>query len=291
MSASAFKTLYTHMIQNGGNYSALPQALLKKDLQVFVKETKPYFLVSDSFFYVPAYFTQAAVNEYNSKFPNVKIADLDKKVIVITKWSLELIKVNSADVFTSYAGVECRLIVHSFKPQLKESLHPTRYPTNLYRDDEFKTTIQAFRHQQVVAAASKSKNDMAPISGGGNVSQGVLKNSCGEWKFTEGNTKVVAVSDGKAKKSVPTAAAKVSSGKKAATKKAAKAAKKGSAVDALETAGTKAGKSSKVGKKSATRRAPATPEGGKATQGSTSRMTVKAYQNWLEKVKSKKAKK
>lgn len=290
MSASAFKTLYTHMIQNEGNYSALPQALLKKDLQVFVKETKPYFLVSDSFFYVPAYFTQPAINEYNSKFPNVKVADLGNKVIVITKWSLELVKVNSTDVFTSYAGVECRLIVHSFKPQLKESLHPTRYPTNLYRDDEFKTTIQAFRHQQVVAAAAKTKNDMAPISGGGNVSQGVLKNSCGEWKFTEGNTKTVSVSDGKAKKSSASAPAKVA-GKKGAAKKAAKGGKKGSAVDALEAAGTKAGKSSKAGKKSAPRRAPATPEGGKGTQGSTSGMTVKAYQNWLEKVKTKKARK
>ena len=141
MSASAFKTLYTQMIQNGGDYSALPQAMLKKDLQVFVKETKPYFLVSDSFFYVPAYFTQAAITEYQSKFPQVNVLDLDGKVIVITKWTLELRRVNSAEVFTSYAGVECRLIVHSFRSQLKKSVLPTRYPTNIYRDDEFKTTI------------------------------------------------------------------------------------------------------------------------------------------------------
>ena len=70
---SAFKTLYTQMIQAGGNYDALPSNLRKKDLQVFVKETRPYYLVSDSFFYVPAYFTQAALNEYNSKFPTVNI--------------------------------------------------------------------------------------------------------------------------------------------------------------------------------------------------------------------------
>merc|ERR1711893_151096 len=129
MSASAFKTLYTHMIQNGGDYSALPKDLLRKDLQVFVKETKPYFLVSDSFFYVPAYFTQAALTDYQSKFPQVNVLDLENKVIVITKWTLELRRVNSAEVFTSYAGVECRLIVHAFKPQLKESLHPARYPS------------------------------------------------------------------------------------------------------------------------------------------------------------------
>ena len=73
-------------------------------------------MVSDSYFYVPAYFTQAALNEYNTKFSQVNILDLESKVIIITKWSLELRKVNSSEVFTSYSGLECRLIVHSFKP-------------------------------------------------------------------------------------------------------------------------------------------------------------------------------
>merc|ERR1712242_86676 len=103
---SAFKTLYTQMIEAGGNYDALPNNLRKKDLQVFVKESRPYFLVSDSFFYVPAYFTQAALTEYNSKFTQVAVQDLEAKVIIITNWSLELRKVNSTDVFTSYAGLE-----------------------------------------------------------------------------------------------------------------------------------------------------------------------------------------
>ena len=163
---SAFKTLYTQMIENGGDYDSLPKDILKKDLQVFVKETRPYFLVSDSFFYVPAYFTQGALNDYNSKFPSMNILDLEGKVIVITKWTLELRRVNSQEVFTSYAGVECRLIVHAFKPQLKEQLHPTRFPTNLYRDDEFKTTIQALRHKQVTDAAGAKAVGMAPIVGG-----------------------------------------------------------------------------------------------------------------------------
>lgn len=280
MSASAFKTLYTQMIENGGDYDALPKDLLRKDLQVFVKETKHHFLVSDSFFYVPAYFTKAALTEYQSKFPTVNVSELEGKVIVITKWTLELRKVNSAEVFTSYAGVECRLIVHSFKPQLKESLHPTRYPTNLYRDDEFKTTIQAFRHQQVLAAAAGKKIEMAPIVGGKNVvSQGVLANSCGEWQFKEGNTKVETLGGGKPTKKETTAAPKARGGKKASTKKAtAKAAAKGvTAVDALAAAtGVKkaGGKTSRTGKKSVTSRPPATPEGGKRTKGSTSGMTV-----------------
>lgn len=301
MSASAFKTLYTQMIENGGDYDALPKDLLRKDLQVFVKETKPYFLVSDSFFYVPAYFTKAALTEYQSKFPTVNVLDLEGKVIVITKWTLELRKVNSTEVFTSYAGVECRLIVHSFKPQLKESLHPTRYPTNLYRDDEFKTTIQAFRHQQVCAAAAGKKIEMAPITGGKNVvSQGVLANSCGEWQFKEGNTKVeVLAGSGKQPKKETATAPKAKGGKKASAKKStAKAAAKGTtSVDALTAAAAStsvkksAGKSSRTGKKSVTSRPPATPEGGKRTKGSTSGMTVPQYRKFLSSLQGKGGKK
>jgi|Transcript_11467 hypothetical protein len=291
MSASAFKTLYTQMIQNGGDYNALPKDLLKKDLQVFVKETKPYFLVSDSFFYVPAYFTQAAITEYQSKFPQVNVLDLENKVIVITKWSLELRRVNSTEVFTSYAGVECRLIVHSFKPQLKESLHPTRHPTNLYRDDEFKTTIQAFRHGQVVAAAASKKVEMAPITGGkGQVSQGILANSCGQWQFKEGNTKVVSLGGGK-KASQGAASAVKSKGGKKVTKKVAKASgKAAAAVDSLMSGAqkTKSGKKS-TGKKSTTSKPPATPDAGKRT-GSTSNMTVAQYRAYLQQVKKLKKK-
>lgn len=66
---------------------------------------------------------------------------MTEKVIVVSQWSLDLKRVDSSRVFTSYAGLEVRLIVHSFKPQLGEALHPVRHPTNLYRDDEFKTCI------------------------------------------------------------------------------------------------------------------------------------------------------
>ena len=282
---SAFKTLYTQMIEAGGNYDALPSNLRKKDLQVFVKESRPYFLVSDSFFYVPAYFTQAALTEYNSKFPQVAVTDLEAKVIIITNWSLELRKVNSTDVFTSYAGLECRLIVHSFKPQLKvENLHPTRYPTNLYRDDEFKTTVQAFRHKQVVAAAASKPSSMPAIgSGKGAVSQGILANSCGDWSFKEGNTKTVQLGGGKAKKSGGDSKVAVKGGSKKSAKKAAVKGK-ASTVAALVASG----KASK-GKKSISKAKPSPGTGKRTKPRSTSAMTVKQYQEYLKKVGSKKA--
>jgi hypothetical protein len=272
------------MIEAGGNYDALPASLLKKDLQVFVKESRPHFLVSDSFFYVPAYFTPGAMSEYNTKFSSVNVTDLESKVIVITKWSLELRKVDSTTCFTSYGGLECRLIVHSFKPQLKENLHPTRYPTNLYRDDEFKTTIQAFRHGQVCAAAASKASSMPAIgSGKGNVGQGVIANSCGEWSFKEGNTKTVALGGGKAKKASADTGVKVKGGKGKIAKKSVKG--KGSAVAAAV-----AGKASK-GKKSTGAKHTASPGGKRTKPRSTSAMTVKQYQAYLKSVQGKKAKK
>jgi len=46
-------------------------------LKVFVKETSPYFLISDSYFYVPAYFTQAALDDFEKKFPSTKVGELN----------------------------------------------------------------------------------------------------------------------------------------------------------------------------------------------------------------------
>ena len=109
-------------------------------------------------------------------------------------------KVDSNQVWTSYAGLEVRLIVHEFKPEMSGSVSLPRHPSNLYRDDEFKTTIQNFRHTQVVAAAAKGGSGAPAIgSGKGNVSQGVLNNSCGEWSFKEGNTKTISLGGGRKK--------------------------------------------------------------------------------------------
>jgi hypothetical protein len=55
--ASAFKTLFTDIINADGDIDRQNKTLAKQSLKLFLKETSPYFLVSDSFFYVPAYFT------------------------------------------------------------------------------------------------------------------------------------------------------------------------------------------------------------------------------------------
>lgn len=142
---SAFKQLFTEILAQGGDFSKVSKDL-KRPLKTYVKESYPYFLVTDGYFFVQAYFTKEAVAEFRSKFSNVNITDLHDRVVVLNQWSLELRKVNSAEVFTSYGNIEVRLVVHSFKPNLNERLNPNRYPINLFRDDELKTQIQQFRH-------------------------------------------------------------------------------------------------------------------------------------------------
>lgn len=243
---SAFKQLFTDMLNQGGDFSKVSKDL-KKPLKTYVKESYPFFLVTDGYFFVQAYFTKEAVAEYKSKFGNVNITDLHDRVVVLNTWSLEMRKVNSAEVFTSYGNLEIRLIVHSFKPNLNERLNPTRYPINLFRDDEIKTQIQQFRHAAVQASLAKSvKNDSLPdiakvsTASKAKVEGGIVKASTtkgddfSEFTFKEGNTAVVSLKDifvqekGKeaaTKTAEPAAAPKVKGGK-AAAKAASKSAGK-----------------------------------------------------------------
>lgn len=283
---SAFKTLFTDAILAGGDPAKFDKNLQKQLLKVFVKETQPYFLVSDSFFYVPAYFTKAALDEFGKKFPSVKVQDLTEKVIMITNWSLELKRVDSNAVFTSYGGIEVRLIVNSFKPQLNETLHPTRWPTNLYRDDEFKTTIQQMRHNSVRAAVAKLPTPDVPLFSKGDVSQGVVSSKGDDWQIREGNTAVVAMSGGRRADAGVSGAAKVKAG--ASAKRVAKAAAKGAKT--TKTASNVVGKvaaynpaaKKPVGKKSATAAGKTTVTGGKASAvGTVDEMTMSKFKKYL----------
>ena len=130
-----------------------------------MKESFPHFLVTDNYFYVASYFTKKAVDDFKGKYPNVNITDLKGKVIIISDWTLEVNRVDSADIFTSYAGIEIRLIVKAFKANIseKDRVTLTRYPTNLFRDDEMKTLIQSYTHQCLTDNVKTSlKNESLP---------------------------------------------------------------------------------------------------------------------------------
>jgi len=117
---SAFKQLYSSMINADGNFSAAQSGFSEKSgklrtIKCFVKESFPHFLVTDNHYYVPCYFSKKAVDTFKSQHAGVNIVDLKSKVIEISDWSLDMAKVDSSSVFTSYAGIEIRLVVNGFK--------------------------------------------------------------------------------------------------------------------------------------------------------------------------------
>ena len=138
---SDLKNLFSDMIRNRGDFSKVKNR--NQHFKCFVKESYPHFLVNDNHYYVQAYFTKRAVDGFKSKNDNINIVVLKSRVITITDWTLETNIVNSGDIFTSYGGLEVRLIVKAFKlnQQDKDKVVLSRHPVNLYRDDEMKTLI------------------------------------------------------------------------------------------------------------------------------------------------------
>lgn len=250
---SAFKQLFTEVLAQGGDFSKVSKDL-KRPLKTYVKESYPHFLVTDGYFFVQAHFTKEAVAEFKSKFSNVNITELHDRVIVLNSWSLELHRVNSAEVFTSYGNIEIRLVVHSFKPNLNERLNPTRYPINLFRDDELKTQIQHFRHTALQAAAGKAKADLPDLAKVQAASkskvEGIVKVGSGkgddfsDFSFKEGTTATLSLKEihfqekgGKGDAAGAAPVPKVKGGAKGAKKAASKSA--GKAAKAAKKEGSK----------------------------------------------------
>jgi hypothetical protein len=306
--SSAFKQLYSEMFKSDG---ASPSTT--KSIKCYVKESFPYFLVTDGYFFVPAYFTKKAVDEFQSKFSNLSITDLRSKVIVIQDWSLEMTRVNSANVFTSYGGIECRLIVKSFKPVTQDMDHSTlsRHPVNLYRDDEMKTLIQNYIHGCVQGAVDggvkENVLDITKFQAKGDVKQGIVSFSSGasfsSYSFKEGKTQTVDLSAIFKQEKGPEALKKVTAGgaaggkakvvggaKKAAGPKAGlKAASKG-----VASVVEKLAKFTPGGRKSAVKRSTAKivtkaptlqSPGGAQEAGTTDHATMKDFRKMISYLK------
>lgn len=195
---SALKDLVQAMLNANGDFSRIPASTRSKKLTFYVKESYPHFLVTDNFYYTSVYFTKKALDDFRSR-SNDHVVDLKSKVISITDWSLELSRVDSSNSanFTSYGGIEARLIARAFSVQNKGGANVvlSRHPGNLYRDADVKTAIQNFTHGQIVAAANNAKAALPDISNfksNANVNGGVVA-AATAWSFKEGKTATVSM--------------------------------------------------------------------------------------------------
>ena len=161
---SAFKTLLNELLLKNGDFSKINEKIRNSKIKCWVKETYPRFLVSDGSFFMSAYFTEDCYQKcHQGKEININLTDLNDGLILVTKWAVELTKVNSAEEFTSYGGLEMRLIIHEFKIREAEQMKLKKYPTNLYRDNDAKNLMLQYICdqrlpfvQKVVAANDKS---------------------------------------------------------------------------------------------------------------------------------------
>ena len=125
------------MLKANGDANAAMKAIGgKKSIMCFVKESFPHFLVADDHFFVPAYFTSKAVSDFKGKNSSVSITDLKGKVISLTDWSIEMAKSSS---WTSYGGMEIRLVVKGFNASGNNKASNAANAHNIYRDMEIKT--------------------------------------------------------------------------------------------------------------------------------------------------------
>ena len=278
--SSAFKSLYSDMLRSGGSAN-----VPKKTIKCYVKESFPHFLVTDGFFYVACYFTKQAVSEFHSKFSNMNITDLRSRVIVISDWSLECANVNSSNVFTSYGGVEVRLVVRSFKPVTTDKDTPalTRHPVNLFRDEEIKNLINNAHH---AAAVKSARGNMPEINASAKGVAAGIVSGAGRASFKTGNTATVDMNAifKQEKGSLPSAGKGVSGG--ARVKGGAKAGKAGASRSKSNVARALTKSTPGANKKSTVRvksRAGLTP----TAKGTTDNSTMRQFKKMMGKIKRK----
>ena len=109
---SAFKQLITNFLACGGDKLKLDKKFTKT-IRVCVKEVTPQFVLTDGQFTLSGYITKEAFNHYTKNDPANKlpITELREYMLNLDKWTIDLVQVKSSESFTSYAGLEMRLII------------------------------------------------------------------------------------------------------------------------------------------------------------------------------------
>ena len=131
------------MIEANGDMDKM-QKKFKGPLRCSVKETYPNFLITDGSYYISAYFTEKSYKQFRDENSSLRVTDLMDIMVQINKWTIELIGSANHKTFTSYAGVEMRMIIHQMDIKKDYKVELKKYPTNLYRDDLMKQVISQY---------------------------------------------------------------------------------------------------------------------------------------------------
>jgi len=125
----------------------LPMSL-KKQLRVFIVELIPNILISDGHNFLEAVFTKESINDFRKNFSHVKFSSLRDKVIIVSKWTLQIETVDSKQVYNSFNNFSIKVVVEQFKPVMHETLNSriTHGAVSIFRDNDIQTLIKSYRH-------------------------------------------------------------------------------------------------------------------------------------------------
>lgn len=144
-SEAPFKMIATELLAVGADPMQLPRAL-RQPFQCFVRETYPYFMVTDGYHYINLNFTFDALAKFQ-KETGMSTCDTQHFLVCVDNWSVELgLVANSRTDFMSCSNLTFKFVVHHMSLVTKEKLQMADHlwPANLYRDPEMRAHINCF---------------------------------------------------------------------------------------------------------------------------------------------------
>jgi hypothetical protein len=150
-SQADFKKVVLSFLENNGDFDAVPAAL-KKNFVCQIYLDNPQLVIQDETHFIGAYLTQESFTAFRKAHKALKLTQSAGDKFEVDDWCLELVKVDSEKVFTSYADKEVRLIINSIKPAPSANFTPNSYVENIHRDNDVKLMIAKLTHEEIQEA-------------------------------------------------------------------------------------------------------------------------------------------
>lgn len=120
-------------------------------MRVFIADMIPNVMISDGHNMMEAAFTKESIYDFRKNYSHYKFSSLKDKVIMLTKWSLCVEKVDSKVIYNSYNNLAIKVIIESFKPisseHLPNNIHRhTSNVQNIFKDEKIQNLVRCFRH-------------------------------------------------------------------------------------------------------------------------------------------------
>lgn len=159
-----FKSAAIALLENDNDWSKVPASVKGPfSAQSFIDN--PQFIVNDETHFIGAYMTKKAFDAYRKEF-KVKISESKHEYFIVESWKMELVKVDSEEVFTSYADREVRLVIEKLKHDPKSNLTANTFVENLHRDNDLKLQVARMNLEEVREATEMPDlGDLSRVEG------------------------------------------------------------------------------------------------------------------------------